>query len=176
MKPLVITRLEWKILALFAAGCAINLWYLHLGAATLVTLYLFGMFFEFTTEAAWNYNKALDRSTFTLRDRDVNWLFGLGWQATLITGLSLGRASGSALPGWPDWLCDGLGLFLVGNAMEQTFYVFGLYRYNPRHWIVTLWTGHPVELFHIPVAVRAGYFFMGVLIHFLVALTATWGC
>src|SRR5690349_17463626 len=121
MKALVITPLEWKIVGLFAIGSAINVIYLHLGAATLVTLYLFGMFFEFTTEAAWNYNRALSHSTFTLRDRDVNWLFGLGWQATLILGLSLGREILRAFPSISPWLADGIGLWVVGNVMEQTF-------------------------------------------------------
>lgn len=172
MKPIRISSIEWKILGLFLIGFAIQTYFLHLTTDHLVTLYLFGMVFEFTTERAWNYNPILLKSTFTLQDRDVNWIFGLGWVGTLLLGLSAGKA----LTAWISQpYADIVAIGIVGNFMEQLFLHFQTWKYNKNHWIVTLWTGKPVEILSIPVSVRVGYFAMGLLIHGLVEWIRTPG-
>ena len=81
MKPIKISKYEWEVLALFAISLIPQLGWLHIVFATCCMIYLYGFTFEMLTGEAWNYNKALDKSTFTLRDRDVSLIFGLGWMA-----------------------------------------------------------------------------------------------
>lgn len=165
MKRITICNLEWKILFLFVVGLYVNSNYLFLNCSQLVTLYIFGMFFEFTTEQAWDYNPILKKSTFTLQDRDVSLIFGLGWVGTLILGKSLGKFMFASPT--PAALHAGIGLFIVGNIMEQLFLYFKLWKYNKEHWIATLWTGRPIMIAEIPVAVRVGYFVMGIVVFYL---------
>ena len=45
----------------------------------------------------------------------------------------------------------------------------GLWRYNPRHWIVTCGTRRPIEILGVPLLVRVGYFaIMGTIVPALV--------
>ncbi len=169
MKKIVFCKYEYAIMTLFALGLIPQFCYLHLSFPAFVVFYYFGMTFEFTTEAAWNYNPLLLNSTFTVRDRDVNWIFGLGWQATLIFGLSLGQLlQQTLLTHWhPIWTAS-IGLGIVGNILEWVFLKLGLWKYNEQYWITTLWTGKPVMVGPIPIAVRIGYFGMGVIVYFIV--------
>lgn len=181
MKAIVLSHLEKKILLLFVIGFAIGGPYLHFPFSTWVLLYVFGMSFEFLTEPAWNYNPILYKSTFTLRDRDVNWIFGLGWQATLALGLSLGKwfeQTFTLMQTLPNWCLASLGLGLVGNVMEQIFLKLGLWEYNLNNWICTIWTRHAIMVGRIPLAVRLGYFGMGaivwVLAYRIAPMLGTW--
>jgi len=167
IKPIIISRLEWVILLMFAIAMTVDYFFLHLGYTRLSILYFLGMMFEFFTEAAWDYNPVLYKSTFTLRDRDVNWIFGLGWVGTLVLGLSLGKLFLDL--DMPAWIASALGIGIVGNIMEEIFLKLGLWKYNEKNWIVSLGLKKSLMIGKIPLTVRLGYFLlMGTLIPFAV--------
>jgi hypothetical protein len=178
MKPIKISKYEWEVLALFGISLIPQLGWLHIGFATCCMIYLYGFTFEMLTGEAWNYNKALDKSTFTLRDRDVSLIFGLGWMAVIFIGTALARYI-EAKFSLPTIVCYMLGIGIVGNILERTFLALGLWTYNMKSWIVTIFTGHPIMLGKLPLAVVVGYFTItGVCGYFMVeVLGPRWfGC
>ncbi|MCK5736361.1 MAG: hypothetical protein KAH21_07780 [Spirochaetaceae bacterium] len=118
----------------------------------LVIYFPLGLFFEYTSRKAWNYNKAFLSSP--VKFSSFSWLNPLGWVGVVLLATAF---SNGTLLNYVLW--GGL----VGNLLEQFFLALGVWTYNEDHWIVTLFTGKTTFLYKIPMAVRSGYFIFGAL-------------
>lgn len=129
----------------------------------IVFFYFLGIVFEFLTESMWNYNKELFRSPLTLKRKDINLLFGLGWCGMVILSLSLGKAMSGVIP--IPVVCGVLGFLIIGNFMETLYYYFGLWTYNTSHPLLKFpaFVGKYIVVYSIPLSVRLGYVVNGVV-------------
>jgi hypothetical protein len=158
-----ITKFEWQILCLFLVAVAVNISFFHMKILTMAAFYLLGILFEFITEPLWSYNSQLQQSPLTLKSKDVNFLFGLGWIAIVILSLSLGNVFDRWIP---VPLINGIiGFLLVGNIMESLYFYFGLWTYNAAHPVLRFppLVGTYIEAAKIPLSVRLGYAVTGTV-------------
>jgi len=160
-KFLLLTKYEWEVVVLFALAILINVFWLHLPVIQICSLYVLGMSFEFATHGAWTYNPALKDSPFSIPSIGANWIFGLGWVGNIVTSIAFGTWLGSLLGLTGVWMAI-IGVGILGNIWERLFLLLQLWTYNPKHWIVNLWTSRPQLSDHgVPWAVTLGYPVMG---------------
>lgn len=162
-----ITRYEWQILSLFLLSIIVNVSYFHMHIVTFIVFYLFGILFEFITEPLWDYNPELHQSPFTLRSKDINFLFGLGWCAIVILSLSIGVLLTTWIPS--ALLCAVIGFLVIGNILETLYLYFGLWTYNTSHPMLRFppVLGRYIEVFTVPLSVRLGYAVNGIVAYYL---------
>ncbi|MGL1935174.1 MAG: hypothetical protein OCD01_09140 [Fibrobacterales bacterium] len=174
MTPIKITKYGWEVLILFLVSIIPIVTYIHLPFHTIVILYLVGMTFEILTEDSWNYNKAMDRATFMLRDRDVSLIFGLGWIGTLSFGMSFAKVLRDFADVDLYWSLF-IALGVVGNILEASFLKLGLWKYNMEAKGVNLGFKHMPCILGVPLSVVVGYFvFQGTLMYYVVFKLVPW--
>lgn len=154
-RRLLLSPMELKVLALFAAGAALGVVLLDLPASFFVATWGAGLFFEYATKQLWTYNPEVQHSPFTLRG--VNWLLGLGWVGAVTCGLVFASWL-EARFGLPRLAACVVGVGLLGNAAEQLYFALGLFRYNLDQPLLAFPFKRTRVLWHIPVSVRLGYF------------------
>ncbi len=162
-----VTKYEWQILCLFLIALNFNNQYLHLPIILMGVYYAIGMLFEFLTQSLWDYNVALKKSPFTIKNKDINWIFGLGWLSAVILGFVLGNYLECLIPNKPIRMI--LGFTIIGNILENVFYYFDLWKYNTTHPLLKVppYIGKYIVIFKIPLAVRAGYPVLGTIAYYL---------
>ncbi len=162
-----LTKYEWQLISLFLFALLINGTMIRMKIMTMIVFYIVGTIFEFATEPLWDYNPELKKSPLTLKNRDINFLFGLGWLAIVILGLSLGEY----LQKWISnpALCGITGIVIIGNILESLFYYFGLWKYDTSQPALRfpLFIGKYIEIAKIPLSVRVGYIVLGAGIFYL---------
>lgn len=162
LNRIAITKYEWEVLALFAAALIINHFTIHLSALDIAVLFTLGILFEVLTHNAWNYNPALEKSPFFIKSIGADWLFGLGWVGNIVTSLAFGTWLAGLVHLQGAWI-GVLGVGILGNVWERVFLALGLWTYNPKNWIVTIGTSHPIYSDHgVPLLVTLGYPIMGL--------------
>lgn len=160
-----ITKYEWQILSLFLAAALAKT--IPTPPLFYVVFYGLGMTFELVTHRIWKYHPSLRESPLSPFPIGANLMFGLGWVAVVVLGLSLGAVFGRHMPGL---LADVLGVLIVGNILETVFFVLGLYAYEEASpWLKfpLPYLGRFVTLAGVPLSVRIGYVNSGLLMHFV---------
>ncbi len=162
-----ITKYEWQIVSLFLFSLLVNGSVIQMKLLTMAVFFIIGILFEFLTEPLWNYNVELKKSPFTLPDKDINFLFGLGWLAIVILGLS----TGTYLQEWiaSPFTSGIIGVTIIGNILESLFFYFGLWTYEKDHPMLRFppILGKYFEIAKIPLSVRLGYPVLGAGIYYV---------
>ena len=126
----------------------------------ILVYYPLGLFFEYTTRNAWIYNESLQKSPlhfhgFSLLN-PIGWVGVVLFTSTYATRFFDGNLGAYVIMGG-----------ILGNLLEQFFLYLGLWKYNEKNWIVTIFTSTPIMIFKIPLAVRSGYLVFGAIYFYI---------
>jgi hypothetical protein len=163
-----ITKFDVRIFILFLISLPVWTIYLGRGFSCMALLYAYGFCFEMITWKCWIYSKEACSSSFVLRDRPVNLIYGLGWIGIVGLGLGLTQLIQNT---WSlgVYTSVALGCGVVGIIVEKLYLEMGLWKYNLEHpWVrlgfkrMPVWGG-------LPVSVIGGYFFfLGTMVYLIV--------
>jgi len=152
---LVLSKLEWYVLGLFAVGILCNVLYTHYSVLFVIALYCAGITFELLTKSLWTYAPEIYKSPFTVKG--VNLILGLGWVGAILLGLGLAKFLQVELS-IPLFLSLIIGIGIVGNLAEQFYHYIGLFTYNLDQKILAWPFDKVILIWGIPLTVRLGYF------------------
>ncbi|WP_353570354.1 hypothetical protein [Candidatus Albibeggiatoa sp. nov. BB20] len=170
MKKTFLSPLEIAVLLLFVLGLTTNYFFTHYPPLFIILVYIIGISFEYMTRSLWIYAKSVQHSIFTVKG--VNLILGFGWVGSMLIGLAFSNYIQSLLHFNYFFIAMVIGIGIIGNLIEQLYYVIGLFSYDMKKKILWFF-GCPTVVLDIPLSVRVGYFYtQPITMYILLKLTA----